>query len=329
MKSLHLNYVLLIALLTWLISLSTIGAVEIVVQASRIEEDSQEVPASVTIIDEEDLGYSPTVLDALSKVTDLVIVTTTPGDSSITMSGFGENGHSRVLILIDGVPINRPDLSSFNWESIPLARVSLKDFTLFASYLRVDNNTSRDRTDNRNWNVTVAPSYSRGPFTFTSNFYFTPSKLPMADSFTKADYDDDPDQATNQNDFVEAESYDFRTNTAQELGNWQIKLPFSMMWMDKQVDLWGAYTDSKLSELSFLPSVSFDIWFDSKARDNQTLDANISRSTISLWGLVKYSLNDKINLSAGARYSFSVLEAESTQGLMKMQTLGLCSQCIT
>lgn len=394
MKSLHKNSLLIfMSLMGTIFSLSTVSAVEVVVTASRIEEDGDTVPASVSIIDEEELGDSPTVLDALSKVPEVIIVTTIPGSSYITMSGFGDNGFSRVLVLIDGVPVNRPDMSSFNWASVPLAgvsrievirgansvqygdqavagvvniitsghddktmiavntgigsylsnhesiaaRINLKNFSLFSSYSRIDNYTSRDRTDNSMQNITVAPSFFVGPLTFTSDFYYTPSEYQMPGGLTKEQYDDDPDQAMRQDDFAKSQDYGFRTNSELEIGDLLVKIPFSMTWEDKQVD-WYSYTDTLLSEISFLPSASYDFWFDSSQltllggtdirsstidvdrfsssdRETKTMDATISRSTLSPWGMVKYSLADQLILSAGGRYSFSELEAESDTGI--------------
>ncbi len=100
-----------------------LNAVDVVVTASRIEEDSSTVPAIVTVIDEEDLEDEATVISALEKVPQVNVTSTIPGAQSLSMGGYTDNGYSRVLILVDGIPVNRPDMSSFNWLSLPLEKV--------------------------------------------------------------------------------------------------------------------------------------------------------------------------------------------------------------
>ena len=43
------------------------------------------------------------------------------GSEQISMRGFGENSHGRVLVLVDGNKINDPDLKGANWNAIPLS----------------------------------------------------------------------------------------------------------------------------------------------------------------------------------------------------------------
>lgn len=100
-----------------------LNSVDVVVTASRIEEDSSTVPAIVTVIDEEDLEDEATVISALEKVPQVNVTYTNVGKQFVSMGGFGEDGFLRVLILIDGVPVNRPDMTPFIWGSIPLAKV--------------------------------------------------------------------------------------------------------------------------------------------------------------------------------------------------------------
>lgn len=54
-------------------------------------------------------------------------ITSTSGNSAngeIHLRGFGENSASRVLVMIDGRPINRPDLAAFSLLEVPLSRIS-------------------------------------------------------------------------------------------------------------------------------------------------------------------------------------------------------------
>jgi iron complex outermembrane recepter protein len=43
--------------------------------------------------------------------------------SAVHLRGFGENSSSRILVLVDGRPINRPDIGGVSWLEIPLARI--------------------------------------------------------------------------------------------------------------------------------------------------------------------------------------------------------------
>lgn len=46
-----------------------------------------------------------------------------PADAQIGLRGFGEGGGDRVLILVDGLPLNRPDMGGVNWLQVPLGAI--------------------------------------------------------------------------------------------------------------------------------------------------------------------------------------------------------------
>ncbi|MCK5249776.1 MAG: TonB-dependent receptor [Spirochaetaceae bacterium] len=96
---------------------------EIVVTASRVEEDARSTPSFVRIIPEDVIERGDSVLDALRTLPDIAIRESSPGKEYVSMGGFGENGFARTLILVDGRPVNRADMASVNWRSIPLDRV--------------------------------------------------------------------------------------------------------------------------------------------------------------------------------------------------------------
>jgi len=96
---------------------------EIVVSASRIEEDARSVSPYVRIIPPEILARAESVLDALKTLPDIAIKANAPGKSFVSMGGFGEGGFARTLVLIDGRPINRADMASVNWQAIPLDKI--------------------------------------------------------------------------------------------------------------------------------------------------------------------------------------------------------------
>lgn len=114
----------IIIFLLAVLSATAFADVEIIVTASRIEEDSKTTPAYVRVIPEEEIQKELSILDVLKTIPDISIRETSPAKQSISMGGFGENGFGRTLVLINGRPVNRPDMSSFDWNSITLSSVS-------------------------------------------------------------------------------------------------------------------------------------------------------------------------------------------------------------
>lgn len=113
----------IIIFLLALVSATAFADVEIIVTASRIEEDSNTTPAYVRVIPEEEIQKASTVLDVLKTIPDISVREFSPAKQSISMGGFGDNGFGRTLILINGRPVNRPDMASFDWDSITLASI--------------------------------------------------------------------------------------------------------------------------------------------------------------------------------------------------------------
>ncbi len=101
--------------------------VEVVVTASRIEEPAGQAAASVTVITAEELTASgeATLVDALERVAGVSFRSTTgsPANAEAAMRGFGENSHGRVLVLVDGRRVNRPDMATANWLQVPVENV--------------------------------------------------------------------------------------------------------------------------------------------------------------------------------------------------------------
>lgn len=114
----------IIFILLALVSASVFADVEIIVTASRIEEDSKTSPAWVRVISEEEIEKKTTVLDVLKTIPDIYVREVSPAKQSVSMGAFGDGGYGRTLILINGRPVNRPDMASFDWNSITLASVS-------------------------------------------------------------------------------------------------------------------------------------------------------------------------------------------------------------
>ncbi len=103
---------------------------EIVVEADAGEETvvPPHFAGSATVIDEKTIAESGarSVADLLA-ARGGIRLSSTSGNSSgsaVHLRGFGENSSSRVLVLVDGRPLNRPDIGGVSWLEVPLARVA-------------------------------------------------------------------------------------------------------------------------------------------------------------------------------------------------------------
>ena len=101
--------------------------IEVVVTASRVEEPVKKVPAFVSVITSEELTSSgqTTLADALEGLAGIRFRSFSGNAAlaEISMRGFGENSHGRVLVLVDGRRLNRADLASINWLEIPVENI--------------------------------------------------------------------------------------------------------------------------------------------------------------------------------------------------------------
>ncbi len=113
----------IISFILALLSVSLFADVEVVVTASRIPENAKTTPAYVRVIPAKDIKAGETILDVLQTIPDISVKETSPGKPYISMGGFGDNGFGRTLILVNGRPVNRPDMASFDWSSILVANV--------------------------------------------------------------------------------------------------------------------------------------------------------------------------------------------------------------
>jgi outer membrane receptor for ferrienterochelin and colicins len=95
----------------------------IVVTASKREQSFQEVPASVSVMDAAGLAYrnAVTVDDALRYVSG---VNMTYDQVNIRgSSGYSRGAGSRVLMLVDGIPLLTGDTGELNFESVPTGQI--------------------------------------------------------------------------------------------------------------------------------------------------------------------------------------------------------------
>ncbi|MGQ9570090.1 MAG: TonB-dependent receptor, partial [Thermodesulfovibrionales bacterium] len=100
---------------------------EVVVTATRYEEEIKGVPANVAVISEKDINNSTAqnIPDLLRMVTGIHVndITGNRRHFTVDMRGFGETASSNVLVLVDGRKVNEADLSGVDWTQIPLERV--------------------------------------------------------------------------------------------------------------------------------------------------------------------------------------------------------------
>jgi iron complex outermembrane recepter protein len=100
---------------------------EVVVSATRHEEKLTDVPASVTILTEQDIrGTSARNIPELLRMQPGIQVNDISGNRrsySVDLRGFGESAPANTLVLIDGRRVTLPDLSGTDWAMVPLERI--------------------------------------------------------------------------------------------------------------------------------------------------------------------------------------------------------------
>lgn len=99
----------------------------IVVTATRAETTDRRIPSNVTVIGGEEIaegGYT-SLPQALEKKAGLHFrsFSDNPSQAEVDIRGFGENSHGRVLVMVNGRKLNRPDMATVNWLQIPLRNV--------------------------------------------------------------------------------------------------------------------------------------------------------------------------------------------------------------
>lgn len=101
---------------------------EVVVTATRYGEKITDVPASVSLISEDDIKNSAAqnIPDLLKTEAGIHVndITGTRRSFTVDLRGFGEASPSNTLVLVDGRRVNQADLSGVDWTEIPLERVS-------------------------------------------------------------------------------------------------------------------------------------------------------------------------------------------------------------
>jgi iron complex outermembrane receptor protein len=100
---------------------------EVIVTATRYEEEIPTVPASVTVITEADISNStakdvPSLLRSQVGI-HVIDIAGNRRTYRVDLRGFGETSNLNTLVLVDGRRVNQPDLSGADWALIPLDRI--------------------------------------------------------------------------------------------------------------------------------------------------------------------------------------------------------------
>ena len=101
---------------------------QVTVTATRGEERLADVPASVTVLNKEDIQRSPAIVadDLLRQLPQFSLfrrassLAAHPTSQGVSLRGIGPSGVSRSLVLVDGVPYNDPFGGWVYWTGIPL-----------------------------------------------------------------------------------------------------------------------------------------------------------------------------------------------------------------
>ena len=114
----------------------------VTVTAMRSERRTGDVPASVSLLEREDIKESPALVadDVLRQIPTFSLFRRTsslashPTSQGVSLRGIGPSGVSRTLVLVDGVPVNDPFGGWVYWSRVPLENADRVEV--------VDSNTS-------------------------------------------------------------------------------------------------------------------------------------------------------------------------------------------
>jgi iron complex outermembrane recepter protein len=100
----------------------------VVITAPRFPEDVRRLPASVTVLSEEDIAKSaartlPELLAGEAGLTMKDFYGNNAAVTSVDLRGFGITGPQNTLILLDGRRLNDFDLSGVQWSAVPIASI--------------------------------------------------------------------------------------------------------------------------------------------------------------------------------------------------------------
>ncbi len=109
---------------------NAVEAPPIIIEASRLDQQLNEMPAYVEVISRHEITESGanTLADLLRvKTTSLNVISTITGNpafATVTPAGYGENGWGRFLLMIDGQRLNAPDMAPPFLSQVDLGSVN-------------------------------------------------------------------------------------------------------------------------------------------------------------------------------------------------------------
>ena len=120
--------------LNFSINSSTIETKEVVITATKTQQNIKDIPQRVDLISLNKIKSNPVESpDDLLKTISGTYVSRTMGifsrNANVSMRGLSGSEQSRVLILMDGVPINKSDGGSVNWNIMNLSQISKVEVT--------------------------------------------------------------------------------------------------------------------------------------------------------------------------------------------------------
>src|SRR5207342_3079697 len=109
----------------------------VTVTPTRSEQRLGDVPASVSVVTNEEIEASPALLadDVLRQVPSFSLFRRTSGlvaqptAQGVSLRGIGPSGQSRTLVLLDGIPFNDPFGGWVYWTRVPLESVDRVEIT--------------------------------------------------------------------------------------------------------------------------------------------------------------------------------------------------------
>ncbi|MCC7299746.1 MAG: TonB-dependent receptor [Verrucomicrobia bacterium] len=104
------------------------SAERIVVTATRSASEVRTVAGNPSVVTAQDIaeGHYTSVPEALEKKAGLFFsnYADNPSEATVNIRGFGgDNPHGKVLVLLNGRKLNRPDMYGINWAQIPMQAV--------------------------------------------------------------------------------------------------------------------------------------------------------------------------------------------------------------
>ncbi len=104
------------------IDTTTVKLREVIIETERLDNQANKNPASVFILKKDDIDETPVFSFDDVFVNAPGVFVSRPfgifGSSTVGVRGFGTNEQGRVLVLLDGIPINKSDLGGVNWNRI-------------------------------------------------------------------------------------------------------------------------------------------------------------------------------------------------------------------